>query len=155
MHTFPFIFIPLHSSNSSIPLLYEDSLADSPHSQPYSLHSHHDSPHSHSDSPHSHHSYPDSPHSYHSHPNSPHFYPDSPHSHHFPSSVPRFPIPAQPIPAQPTDSLFSRWLLKLRFTPLNVFLRNNDVLSSFTTLLVEILRKHILQRLFLCYDAEY
>ena len=31
MHTFPFIFVSLHSSNSSIPLLYEDSHPDYPH----------------------------------------------------------------------------------------------------------------------------
>ena len=34
MHTRPFIFIPLHSSNSSIPLLHENSHPDSPDSQP-------------------------------------------------------------------------------------------------------------------------
>ena len=45
-HSFLF-FAPLHSYNSSIPLLYEDST-------PYSLHSHPDSHHSHPDSPHSH-----------------------------------------------------------------------------------------------------
>ena len=31
MRTFPFIFIPFHSSNSTIPLLYEDFHPDSPH----------------------------------------------------------------------------------------------------------------------------
>ena len=67
MNTFPFIFIPLHSYNSSIPLLYEDSHPDSPHSDP-------DSPHSDPDSPHSH--------------------PDTPHSHHSLHSAPRFSIPA-------------------------------------------------------------
>ena len=38
-------FIPFHSSNSSIPFLYEDSKPDSHHSHPDSPHSHH-SPHS-------------------------------------------------------------------------------------------------------------
>ena len=52
MHTFPFIFIPLLSSNSSVLLLDEDSHPDSPHSRPYYPHSHTDSPHSHH-SPHS------------------------------------------------------------------------------------------------------
>ena len=65
MHTFPFIFIPLHSSDSSIPFLYEDS--------------HPDSPHSHPDFPHSH------PYSLRSHSS-------SQHSCHSPHSVPRFPF---------------------------------------------------------------
>ena len=105
MHSFPFIFIPLHSYNSSIPLLYEHCHADSPHFHPDSPHSQLDFPHSHPHSPHSHpdslHSHPDSPHSIscfqHSHPDSPHCnhsYPDFPHSHHSPHFVSRFPIPA-------------------------------------------------------------
>ena len=64
MHTFPFIFIPLHSSNSSIPLLYEDSHPDSPnsHVQFPAFHSYY--PHSHPDSLHSHHFHPDSSYSH-------------------------------------------------------------------------------------------
>ena len=111
MRTFPFIFISLHSSNSSIPLLYKDSHPDYPHlythflafpplfpasspifptSHPDFPHSYHSHPDSHAFppwSPHSHHSHSDSPHSHHSHP-------VSSHSHHSPHSVPRFPIPA-------------------------------------------------------------
>ena len=34
MHIFPLNFIPLHSSNSSVPLLYEDSHPDSLHFHP-------------------------------------------------------------------------------------------------------------------------
>ena len=83
MRSFPFTFVPLHSYNSSIPLLYEDS-------HPYSPHSHPRSPHSHPDS---HNSHPDSPHSRHSHSDSPHSHPDSPHSHHSPHFVPQFRIP--------------------------------------------------------------
>ena len=115
MRTFPFIFIPLHSSNSSIPLLYEDSYPNSPHSYPqfptfpaYSPHCHPYYPlsypasqHSHPDSPHSHHShpdylhsYPDSPHSHHSHPDSPQFSPWFSAFSSFSHSVLRFPIPA-------------------------------------------------------------
>ena len=52
MRTFPFIFISLHSSNSSIPLLYKDSHPDYPHLYthflafpPHSLHHHPYSPH--------------------------------------------------------------------------------------------------------------
>ena len=73
MHTFSYIFIPLHNSNLWVPLLYEDP--------------HPDSPHSHANSPHSH------PYSPHSHPDSPYSHPDSPHSHHSPHSVPGFPVP--------------------------------------------------------------
>ena len=94
-----FYFFPLHSYNSSILLLYEDSHPYSPHSHPdspQSPHSHSDSPHSdhsHPDFPHSHHSHPDYPHSHHSHPDFLNSHPDSPYSHHSPHSVPRFPIP--------------------------------------------------------------
>ena len=70
------IFIRLHFSYSSFPLIYEDSYPDPPHYHPYFLHS-----------------YPDSPYSY-------HFHPDSQHSHHSLYSVPQFPFPAF------TNSLF-------------------------------------------------
>ena len=40
--------------------------------------------------------------------------------------------------------IFGRWLLKLRYTPLNVFLRNNDVCNSFPTLDIEMSRNDIL-----------
>ena len=88
-----FFFVPLHSFNSSIPLLDEDSHPYSPHST-----------HPHSDSLHSHHFHPESPHSPNSHPDSHYFHLDSlhvshshyasPHFHHSPHPAPRFPIPA-------------------------------------------------------------
>ena len=87
MRRFPFTFVPLHSYNLSIPLLYEDS-------HPYSRHSH-------ADSPHSHHSHPDSPHSPHSQPDSPHSHPD-PRIPIIPTLIPRIPIiPLIPFPGSP------------------------------------------------------
>ena len=39
--------------------------------------------------------------------------------------------------------VFGKWQLKLRYMPLNVFLQNNDICSSFATLVIEMSRKDI------------
>ena len=47
-------------------------------------------------------------------------------------------------PIKPFLCEFGRCLLKVRYTPVNVTLRNNNVFSSFSTPVIEMSRKDIL-----------
>ena len=88
INTFLLIFIPLHKSNSSTPLLYKDSHRDFPHCYPKFPAFLPLLPLSHSCSPHS---CPDFPHSNLDSPYLHHFQTDSRHSHHF-HQIPHIPI---------------------------------------------------------------